>query len=96
MLISHLYFWLMKYEREIPTKEQLQETVIEVVAGDQSKREKIDHLLEIDANLYTQLGSQRTTEQVKEVKALSQILYRSIRSIDRPTGELLIKNQDKR
>lgn len=86
----------MKYEREIPTKEQLQETVIEVVAGDQSKREKIDHLLEIDANLYTQLGSQRTTEQVKEVKALSQILYRSIRSIDRPTGELLIKNQDKR
>jgi hypothetical protein len=86
----------MKYEREIPTKEQLQETVIEVVAGDQSKRNKIDHLLEIDANLYTQLGSQRTTEQVKEVKALSQILYRSIRSIDRETGELLLKNQDKR
>jgi hypothetical protein len=87
----------MKFENTIPTKEELQEEVIQTVASSVlNTRRKIDYLLEIDANLYTQLGSQRTVSEVKKVKALSFIIYKAIKALDKETGELLLKNQDAR
>ena len=85
----------MRFENTIPTKEELQEEIIQTVASSVlNTRRKIDYLLEMDANFYTQLGSQKTASEVRTVKMLSQDIYKAIKALDKETGELLLKNQD--
>ena len=54
-------------------------------------KEKVDKLLELDATLYTNLGVDSTTEEKKEVKRISKIIYKSIKKIDKESGEILLK-----
>lgn len=59
-----------------------------------SIRERVDMLLKEDCNNYTNLGSDSTEQERKEVREASKELYRIINAIDEETGELLITSLD--
>ena len=56
-------------------------------------RKKIDALLEIDANMYTNLGTDSTKTEIKETKKASRFIYRAIKSIDENIGKELLRTQ---
>lgn len=56
--------------------------------------ERINQLLEIDATMYTNLGSDSTKAEKQEVKKNSRIIYRAIKDLDFETGKLLLQHQD--
>ena len=56
--------------------------------------ERINQLLEMDATMYTNLGSDSTKAEKQEVKKNSRIIYRAIRYLDIETGKLLLQHQD--
>ena len=56
--------------------------------------ERINQLLEMDATMYTNLGSDSTKSEKQEVKKNSRIIYRAIRDLDIETGKLLLQHQD--
>ena len=58
-----------------------------------SDKEKIDRLLELDAIMYTNLGSDSTKTDRNETKKKSRIIYRAIKNIDRDLGDMLLINQ---
>tara|TARA_R100000353_G_scaffold49616_1_gene39374 strand:+ start:2054 stop:2281 length:228 start_codon:yes stop_codon:yes gene_type:complete len=58
-----------------------------------SKKKKIDKLLEIDADLYCNLGKETSKTQIANVKKLSKKIYRAIKTVDEYTGRLLLREQ---
>jgi hypothetical protein len=56
--------------------------------------QRVNELLEIDATMYTNLGSDSTKAEKQEVKKNSRIIYRAIKDIDFETGKLLLQHQD--
>lgn len=58
-----------------------------------SDKEKIDRLLELDAIMYTNLGSDSTKTDRNETKKKSRIIYRAIKNLDRDLGDMLLINQ---
>ena len=58
-----------------------------------SKKRKIESLLEIDADLYCNLGSDSSKTEVENVKKQSRKIYRAIKTIDEYTGRLLLREQ---
>jgi hypothetical protein len=66
------------------------------IAEDYNKTviERINELLEADATMYTNLGSDSTKAEKLEVKKKSRIIYRAIKDLDLETGKLLIQHQD--
>ena len=54
---------------------------------------KIDKLLEIDADLYCNLGSESSKTEVENVKRQSRKIYRAIKKIDSYQGGLLLREQ---
>ena len=56
--------------------------------------ERVNELLEIDAIMYTNLGSNSTKAEKQEVKKNSRIIYRAIKDLDFETGKLLLQHQD--
>jgi hypothetical protein len=60
-----------------------------------SIQERVDSLLEMDANMYTNLGSDSTKAEKLQVKKNSKFIYRTIKGIDEYTGNLLLKHLDK-
>jgi len=54
-----------------------------------SLKKKVDALLEIDANMYTNLGKDSSKTEKKEVKAISRKIYRAISSISPLDGHIL-------
>jgi len=56
--------------------------------------ERINQLLELDAIMYTNLGSDSTKAEKQEVKKNSRIIYRAIKDLDFDTGKLLLQHQD--
>jgi hypothetical protein len=56
--------------------------------------ERINQLLELDAIMYTNLGSDSTKAEKLEVKKNSRIIYRAIKDLDLETGKLLLQHQD--
>jgi hypothetical protein len=56
--------------------------------------ERVNELLEIDAIMYTNLGSDSTKAEKQEVKKNSRIIYRAIKDLDFETGKLLLQHQD--
>lgn len=56
-------------------------------------KKKIDTLLEIDADLYTNLGKDSSKAQVENVKKASRKIYKAIKTIDEYTGRLLLREQ---
>jgi hypothetical protein len=66
------------------------------IAEDYNKTviQRINELLEIDANMYTNLGSDSTKAEKQDVKKNSRIIYRAIKDLDIATGKLLLQHQD--
>ena len=58
-------------------------------------KEKIDKLLELDCNLYTNLGRDSTKTEKQEVKRMSRKIYKAIQGINEPIGKSLIQAMDK-
>ncbi len=58
-----------------------------------SDKDKIDRLLELDAIMYTNLGSDSTKTDRNETKKKSRIIYRAIKNLDRDLGDMLLINQ---
>ena len=56
--------------------------------------QRVNELLEIDATMYTNLGSDSTKAETQEVKKNSRIIYRAIKDLDFETGKLLLQHQD--
>lgn len=55
---------------------------------------EVDLLLEQDAKLYTNLGSDSTQEEREAVKRKSKRIYNKIAKLDPEMGELLLKAMD--
>ena len=60
-----------------------------------SDRDKIDRLLELDCNLYCNLGTDSTKSERLEVKKQSRIIYRAIKKIDYTLGDKFLYYMDK-
>ncbi len=60
-----------------------------------SERKKIDELLRIDCNMYTNLGTDSTKAERLEVKKNSRRIYRAIKNINQKMGEPLLVAMDK-
>ena len=58
-----------------------------------SDSKKIDKLLEIDADLYCNLGCESSKTEVENVKRQSRKIYRAIKKIDSYQGVLLLREQ---
>lgn len=58
-------------------------------------RMRIDALLEIDCNNYTNLGSDSTKAEKQEVKKMSRQIYRAIKTVDPVWGERFLRTMDK-
>ena len=56
--------------------------------------ERINQLLEMDATLYTNLGSDSTKAEKLDVKKKSRMIYKAIKDLDIETGKLLLQHQD--
>jgi hypothetical protein len=59
-----------------------------------TEKRKIDTLLRIDCNMYTNLGTDSTEGERKKTKALSIKIYRAIKKIDPIEGDPLLKTID--
>ncbi len=66
------------------------------IAADYQKTvlERIDEILEIDAIMYQNLGTDSTKANKEEVKKNSRFIYRTIKDLDPNTGKLLLQHQD--
>lgn len=60
-----------------------------------SERKKIDELLRIDCNMYTNLGIDSTKSERLEVKKNSRRIYKAIKNINQRIGEPLLVAMDK-
>ena len=70
--------------------------MIENILNEQlTDKEKIDKLLELDCNLYTNLGTDSTKAEKQEVKRTSRKIYKAIQSINEPVGKSLLQAIDK-
>lgn len=58
-------------------------------------KEKIDRLLELDCNLYTNLGLDSSKSEKQEVKRYSKKIYRAIQNINEAIGKSLLQAMDK-
>jgi len=56
-------------------------------------RRKIDALLELDVNMYTNLGTDSTKTERANVAKESRFIYRAIKSIDEKLGKDLLRTQ---
>lgn len=59
-----------------------------------SERMKIDALLSIDADLYTNLGISSTQKEKNQVKVKSKNIYRAIEKLNPKDGKLLLHSMD--
>ena len=76
--------------------DKIEARVQEVIENNiSSNKERIDLLLELDADNVAELGKNSTSEERKKVKRNSLNIYRAIKKIDKVEGELLLKCVDK-
>jgi len=73
----------------------LLDRISDIVNAPATDKQKIDGLLELDAQLYTELGIDSTKADKVETRRKSRIIYREIRSIDKKDGNLLLNHLDK-
>ena len=57
-------------------------------------RQKIDELLRIDCELYTNLGIDSTKTELSEVKKRSRTIYRAIKQVDPMMGTTFLRAMD--
>jgi len=58
-----------------------------------SDRKKIDTLLEIDADLYCNLGKESTKTDIENVHKQSRKIYRAIKTVDSYEGGFLLRER---
>lgn len=58
-----------------------------------SQKKKVDTLLEIDADLYCNLGIDSSKSERESVKLKSRKIYRLIKTIDEYAGKLLLRHE---
>lgn len=56
-----------------------------------NNRTKVDRLLFMDANQYTNLGTDSTKTDRYNAEVNSRYIYRAIKELDKHTGELLLR-----
>jgi len=56
---------------------------------------KIDAMLRLDATLYMQLGIESRKADRDETKKKSRVIYRAIKTIDKPLGNSFLSHQDR-
>ena len=66
-----------------------------IISQDITDKEKIDKLLELDCNMYTNLGIDSTKTEKQEVKRMSKKIYKAIQNINEAIGKSLIQSIDK-
>ena len=72
----------------------IQDKVLKIVGYKTwSDKKKIDTLLEIDATMYTNLGTDSTKKEKDQTRRDSRFIYRAIKSIDETLGKELYVNQ---
>ena len=59
-----------------------------------SIKERVDQLLEINAFMYTELGSDSTKGEREEAKKNSRVIFRAIKEIDPYIGDTFLHFQD--
>ncbi len=59
-----------------------------------SVKERTDLLLQLDANQYTNLGTDSLVSEKKKVKSDSKYIYRMIQGIDEVLGKSLVQAMD--
>lgn len=70
--------------------------MIENITNQQiTDKEKIDKLLELDCDMYTNLGTDSTKSEKQEVKRMSKKIYRAIQDINEAIGKSLLQAMDK-
>ena len=85
----------MMFENKIPTTDELHSVVGKLLTAEfDSDRQKIDELLMINVNLHCQLGIDSNKSEKEQVKKLSRIIFRAIKTIDKYEGENFIRTQD--
>ncbi|NDG52014.1 MAG: hypothetical protein EBY39_03160 [Flavobacteriia bacterium] len=73
---------------------ELQDKVLKIVSYKTwSDKRKVDALLEMDANAYTNLGTDSTKTERENTRRDSRFIYRAIKSIDEDLGRKLLVNQ---
>ena len=60
-----------------------------------SVKKKIDALLEMDANIYCNMGIDSTKAERANAKKQSKAIYRAIKNLDKDTGNKLLYHMDK-
>ena len=66
-----------------------------IINQDITDKQKIDKLLELDCNMYTNLGSDSLKSEKQEVKRMSKKIYRAIQDINEAIGKSLLQAMDK-
>lgn len=59
-----------------------------------SIKERVDKLLEINAFMYTELGSDSTKAEREEAKKNSRVIFRAIKEVDPYMGDMFLQHQD--
>jgi|TARA_R100000482_G_scaffold123569_1_gene73830 hypothetical protein len=59
-----------------------------------SVKERTDLMLQLDANQYTNLGTDSLISEKKKVKSDSKYIYKMIQGIDEILGKSLLKSMD--
>jgi len=59
-----------------------------------SIKERVDKLLEINAFMYTELGSDSTKTEREEAKKNSRVIFRAIKEVDPYMGDMFLQHQD--
>ena len=59
-----------------------------------SNKKKVDELLRLDCNQYTNLGINSSKKEVEEVNKTSRKIYRLIKKIDKELGEKFLHLMD--
>ena len=60
-----------------------------------SIKERIDALLKLDCEQYTNLGKDSTKEEKQRVKELSRFIYTRVALLDQDSGKVLLEAFDK-
>jgi len=66
-----------------------------IINKDITDTEKISELLELDCDMYTNLGIDSTKTEKQEVKRYSRKIYKAIQGINEPIGKSLLQAMDK-
>lgn len=94
-LVNNFLSYVVRFLRTILYLYYMKNEVLRIAEDfNKSIKQRIDELLEMDATMYTNLGSDSTKAEKEQVKKNSRVIYRAIKDLDEATGKLLIQHQD--